>query len=136
MSVHIFYKIEYIGGDMRKIKKYILVIIIMLLTSVLALLAVSTLTYLLKWQADKAMIGIIVTYVLGGLVGGGCLRRTEKWALGKKIVNAIIISVLFMVLLGIISVMVAHNPFLISERFVLIWLLIASSVFAGMSVKR
>jgi hypothetical protein len=32
----------------------------MLLVAVLSLLLVSTLTFLFKWQADKAMIGIII----------------------------------------------------------------------------
>lgn len=91
---------------MNKIMKYIIAISIMLITSVISLLVLSILTYLFKWQADIATIGIIITYVLAGLSGGFILRKIEKKSLWKTVLDTLIASVLFLVLLRVVSFVV------------------------------
>ena len=63
---------------MYRIKKYSIAIGAMIGMTLVSLLIVSTLTYLFKWQADKAMIGIIVTYILVGFAGGFVLKRVSR----------------------------------------------------------
>lgn len=124
---------------MRKIRSFGIAIIIMMLASLLALFVVSVLTYFLKWYADKAMIGIIVTYVIAGFVGGLCYKRLEKkqygderkTGVGKKGIDALILSFIFMLLLFVLSVFVLRNPIEISGRMLMIWFLLASSTFLG-----
>lgn len=120
---------------MYKVKKYIMTLIVMLIASVVSLLIVSTLAYIFKWQADKAMIGIIITYVLGGFVGGLSFRKSEKEKWVKKILESLIVTILFMIVATIISVLVTQNSFVFSGKSILILLLITSSVLCGMCVK-
>lgn len=124
---------------MYKIKKYIFAISIMIIVAMLSLLVVSVLTYLLKWHADKAMVGIIVTYVLTGYVGGFCLSRYEKrrmaidkpGGIGKKAVETLLLSGVFMLLLVGISVLGMKGVFEISIRFLVILTLLVCSTFLG-----
>ena len=115
---------------MNKIKKYIFAISIMLITSVASLFVLSLFTYAFKWQADKAMIGIIITYVLAGVVGGVCVK-TER-----RVRAAVGVGTLFVAVLVICAGIGFQIPFEFSMRFVLIWLLIVSSSFIGMCCKR
>lgn len=115
---------------MYKIKKYIIAISSMLITSVISLLVLSILTYLFKWQADKAMIGIIITYILAGVVGGVCIK-TER-----RVRAAVGLGTLFFAILVLCSSIGFQIPFEFSSKFMLIWLLIISSSFIGMCCKR
>ena len=121
---------------MYKVKKYIVTLSVMLIASVVALLVVSTLTYIFKWQADKAMIGIIITYVLVGFAGGVSFRKNEKEKMVKKILESFIVTIFFVIVTTMISMLVTQNPFVFSSRSILILLLITSSVLCGMCVKR
>jgi len=120
---------------MDKIKKYAISLVVMMMTVIVSLLIVSTLTYIFKWQADKAMIGIIVTYVLVGFVGGVSFRKSEKEKWVKKILESFMIAIFFVIVATMISVLVMQNPFVFSSRSILILLLITSSVLCGMCVK-
>ena len=120
---------------MDKIKKYAISLVVMMMTVIVSLLIVSTLTYIFKWQADKAMIGIIITYVLGGFVGGVSFRKSEKEKLVKQILESFMIAIFFVIVATMISVLVMQNPFVFSSRSILILLLITSSVLCGMCVK-
>ena len=88
------------------VKKYLIAISVMMITSIVSLLIVSALTYLFKWQSDMAMIGIIVTYVLAGLSCVFTLRKIERESLSKMIFDTLITSVLFIVLLRVVSFVV------------------------------
>ena len=117
---------------MYKVKRYIICVSAMLFVSMLLLVVLATLTYMFKWQADKAMIGIIVTYVMAGVAGGICLRKTEKGTLSKKLLESLIASTLFIVVLEVLFVLIVRNECIFSVKFLLVWLLITSSVFGGM----
>ena len=104
----------------------------MVLVSMVLLVVLTTLTYIFKWQADKAMVGIIVTYVMAGVAGGVYLRKTEKGTLRKKLLVSLMASALFIMILEIPSFLIVRNEFLFSGRFLLVWLLITCSVFGGM----
>ena len=116
---------------MNKIKKYIVAIVVMLVVSITMLFLVTTFAYVFKWQSDKAMIGIILTYILAGLAGGECLKRFGKKEIVKKAVEALILSTLFMLLLLVISVFGLQISFVFSGRFFLIWLLLFGTTFLG-----
>lgn len=124
---------------MNKTKKYIIAIVIMSMVSIAMLFIVTTLTYAFKWQADKAMIGIVVTYILAGLAGGICLRRygkkeyvvDQKNKIAKKAAEALILSNVFLLLLLAISAFGLQIPFGFSGRFFMIWVLLIVATFLG-----
>ena len=115
---------------MYKMKKYIISLSVMMLVSIISLVLVSALTYLFKWQADKAMIGIIVTYIVAGFFGGICLRCK------RKIAGAIALGTSYMFLSVVCAYMGFGISFDFSKRCLLIWLLITCSSFAGMCMKK
>lgn len=115
---------------MYKVKKYVISLCIMMIVATVFLLIVSALTYMFKWQADKAVIGIIITYVLAGFAGGISLRKE------RKIIGALGLGTMFMLLLVICSRIGFQIPFEFSVRVIRIWLLITSSTFVGMCLKR
>jgi len=121
---------------MEKIKRFIIAIIIMCFSSIISLLMVSVLTYFLKWQSDKAMAGIIITYILVGFIGGLYLGRERKMDIARNVIEAVILSTIFILLLIVCSYLGFRILFSISSRFILIWLLVACSVFGGLCVKR
>jgi len=120
---------------MYKIKKYMIAISVMLVVSIVSLFVVSTFTYLFKWQANKAMIGIIVTYVLAGFAGGICLRNETQIGYRRRLIEALIIGTAYMLLLLLLSCFIFQIPFRFSIQFLMIWLLIVLSSFVAMSLK-
>ena len=124
---------------MYRIKKYSIAIGAMIGMTLVSLLIVSTLTYLFKWQADKAMIGIIVTYILVGFAGGFVLKRVSrkqnsderKMGVLQKALEAFSLSSIFMLLMIVLSTFVIQNPLEISGRLLMIWGLMTSSCFLG-----
>lgn len=122
---------------MRKIRVYIAASIIMLLTVLLALAVLSSLVYVLKWQSDKAMGGIVIVYILSGFSGGvgysWIQKRQEKCQLGigKKAVEALLLSTIFLCILMFISIFLLQIPFMPSGRTLMIWLLLIGSCFLG-----
>lgn len=115
---------------MNNVKKYAISLSVMIVVSIVSIVIVSTLTYLLKWQADKAMIGIIVTYVVTGFSGGVCHGGK------RKILSALLMGTIFVLLLAALAYLGFQIPFELSKRFLLIWLLIVCSTFVGMCMKR
>ncbi|MBP3678487.1 MAG: hypothetical protein J6I97_09100 [Agathobacter sp.] len=124
---------------MRKSKSFIVAMIIMLVVAMISLFVVSAMTYLFKWQADKAMIGIIVTYILVGFAGGFVFKRvskkqnTEERKVGvlQKALETFSLSSVFMLLMIVLSTFVIQNPLEISGRLLMIWGLMTSSCFLG-----
>jgi len=124
---------------MYRIKKYSIAIGAMIGMTLVSLLIVSTLTYLFKWQADKAMIGIIVTYILVGFAGGFVFKRVSKKqnaeerkvGVLQKVLEVFSLSSVFMLLMIVLSTFVLQNPFEISGRLLMIWGLMTSSCFLG-----
>lgn len=127
------HKIEYTGGFMRKIRNLIIIIIIMSCISILSLGILSVLSYIYKWQADKALVGITFTYILAGFVGGlgqKIINREEK-TMGRKMLGGILLSTLFMAILVIASIFLIQNPFMLSSRFLMIWMVLMGSTCLG-----
>lgn len=118
---------------MRKIRNLIITIIIMSIVSIISLLAVSVLAYQYKWQADKALIGITVTYIITGLVGGLTqkMMNKEEKNMGRKMLGAILVSCIFMGILLFFSIVAIQQPFSISSRFLMIWMLLVGSTCLG-----
>lgn len=128
--IYSIHKMKYMEDfSMNKIKKYMIVLSIMIVVSVISLLVLSILTYLFKWQADKAMIGIIITYILAGVVGGVCIK-TER-----RVRAAMGVGTLFVAILVLCSSIGLQIPFEFSGRLILIWLLIISSSFIGLCLR-
>lgn len=123
---------------MRKVKGIVISIIIMVIVSGISLLIVSAFSYLYKWQADKALVGITVTYILAGYFGGLSLKRQNRkngisgqMSIAKKMVEAILLGTIFMLLLILLSVFVVQNSFMISSRMLMIWMLLVGSSCLG-----
>lgn len=124
---------------MDRIKKYIVAIVFMIVISIAMLLIVATLTYAFKWQADKAMIGIVVTYILAGLAGGICLRCygkkeyvvEQKNKIAKKAAEALILSNVYLLLLLMLSVLGLQISFGFTGRFFMIGGLLMGATFLG-----
>ena len=117
---------------MQIMKKYSIPLIIMCIVSILMLLAVSLLAYLYKWQADKALIGITVTYILAGTAGGAGLKKSSVTKdIGKKLLEGILLGSIFMIFLIGLSFVITDNVFQISGRFLVIWMLIMGSASIG-----
>lgn len=91
---------------MYKVKKYIISLGIMMLVAIVSLLIVSTLTYIFKWQEDKATIGIVVTYILTGVAGGFSIACAEKQETWKTVLEILLVYVMFIMLLRGISFVV------------------------------
>ena len=124
---------------MSTIKKYLAAIVFMLVITMFTLVIITTFTYIFKWQADKAMIGIVATYIFAGLTGGICLKNfvkkenriEQKNRIANKLLEAWILSTVFFVCIKVLSVLVLQNAFVFSGRFFLIWILLFASTFLG-----
>lgn len=130
---------------MKKVRNSILGIVIMIIMSLICLLVVSFLTYKLKWQADAAMLGITLTYILAGFFGGlgmkwipllwkrNKVEIVEKESIGvtEKIVESILTSALFIILLWIVSLFLTEEGMQFSGRLFIIWMLLMGSVALG-----
>ena len=121
---------------MDKIKKYVVSLCVMIAVSILLLVVVSTLTYAFKWKANKAMIGIIVTYILAGGAGGLCMRNVMYKDSGKRVKEAVTLATTYIFFLWIISYFVAQIPFQFSFEFIMIWILVVCSSFITMNMKK
>lgn len=124
---------------MKKMRVYVIACCCMMLTVVFGLVVLSTLVYYLKWQADKAMVGIIVVYMLSGFTGGVGYKwmqerqYVEKCSVGikRKATEALLLSAIFLFLLLCISILGLQIPFALSGRFLLIVALLMGSCFLG-----
>lgn len=132
---------------MSRISKIIRSVIFMAVVSMISLLIVAVLTYRLHWQADTAMIGITVTYILSGFLGGcsfhwrhflkrkQCVENAsvsiETCNLTTKLQEAILAGTLFMGILLLLSVWYMGDDFSVSSRVLTIWLLLVGSTSLG-----
>ena len=120
---------------MYDMKKHMIAIGIMIIVSMISLLVISAFTYIFKWQADKAMIGIIITYVLAGFSCGVYLRNRSQIGHRRKLIEALEIGTAYMLLLLLLSCFVVKIPFEFSVNFLLIWMLVSCSIFVGTQTK-
>ena len=123
---------------MYKIRKYIISLSVMLAISLVFLLVVSSFVYVFKWQADKAVIGIIVTYILVGIAGGVALGKFDKKnGISKpkgsrsKVTQTAILTAMYLIVLTIASSMLTENTMEFTKQTILIMLLEFGSVYMG-----
>ena len=118
---------------MKKIGNLIFVIIAMFITSIICIGIVSVVSYIYKWQADKALIGITITYILAGFTGGITQKilNKEKKGIGQKMLEGILTGLIFVGGLVIASILVIQNPLVFSTRFFMIFMLIIGSTCLG-----
>lgn len=118
---------------MKTIRNQIITIIIMTLISLVSLLIVSVLSYMYKWQADKALIGITITYIVTGFIGGVTQKviNKEQRTIGRKMLDGILIGSMFVGILWIASIFIVQNPLFFSTRFVMIGMLLIGSTCIG-----
>lgn len=128
---------------MYKVKKYGIAIGVMLISSLVVLFIVSSLVYIFKWQSDKAMIGIIVTYIIAGVTGGFMLGYLDKkreydadWSSKKKrrikqILQVGLLTVMYLLLQILFSLILFKNGLEFSKRTLLILFLELISVYMG-----
>ena len=118
---------------MKKIRYFLLVLIIMVVVSVICLCVVSALAYTYKWQADKALIGVTFTYIVTGFVGGFSqkIMNKEAQSIGRKMLEGMILSLLFMGGLIVLSFFLIQNPLEITSRFWMIMMLLMGSACLG-----
>ena len=118
---------------MRKMRRYGLSILIMVVVSFISLIVIAWLSYTYKWQADKALAGITVTYILAGFIGGltqKFLCREQK-SMGKKMVEGMVLSSVFMGGLVFFDVFMVGSLFEITSRFLMIWMILMGSTCLG-----
>ena len=121
-----------INGKQAVYKQILVSIIVMIIIALTMLLIISLLSYIYKWQADKALVGITLTYIVTGFIGGWTLRRKAPEIDGtKKLIEGICLGTTFMVLLIGSSLLFTENTFSISGRFFMIWMLLVGSACLG-----
>ena len=119
----------------HSIVSYVISILLMALLSLISLLLLSILTYLFKWQAPEAMMGIILTYILAGF-GGGLLSKSLPEANDtKQLRNIVMDSIIkgsgYMLLLILISLLTTEPTGFDVLRILAIWLLIVAGYAMG-----
>ncbi len=123
---------------MRYLKRILVSLGIMVFLSLLLLLVLSGMTYIWKWQADKALAGITIIYILAGYVGGFSLKRMtskelyqQEISIGRKMLQGILLGSLFLAVLVLLSLLFVEIPFALSSRFLMIWMLLVGSASLG-----
>ena len=118
-------------------KKIIIPLGVMGVSSTILILALSILTYIWKWKADTALIGITFIYMLAGFLGGVCKKRiSDEGAIGKKLLEGIVVGSLFAIILFVISVFGMKNAIIFDRRFFVVWMVIIGSCALGSILKR
>ena len=124
------------------IKSLILSLLAMGVVSALSLVALSFLTYTLKWYAPQAMMGITVIYILTGVIGGalqdcleyGCLAKrfqTELPTLQQRMIKGAILGTAYTAILFGLAMLLADGATVEYSRWLSIWMLLACSSIFG-----
>ena len=113
-------------------KKLLSVLVLMSGFSIVLLLGLSVLTYIFKWKADIALVGITFCYIAVGFFGG---KVKAIWSyeisVGRKIIDGLFIGTLYMLGLLAVSTFLIGNEFVVESRFFMIWMLIMGSATLG-----
>lgn len=117
---------------MQSMKKYLFPLVIMCFFSVGLLIGLSVLTYIFKWKADQALIGITFVYIAAGFIGGKANKRMSyEMSMGRKLIDGFAIGTVFVFLLLLLSFLFIEQEFTFGSRFITIWLLMAGSAALG-----
>ena len=113
-------------------KKWMVSLVTATVIALAMLFLLSVLTYIFKWQADVAHIGIVITYIITGWTGGVVLKRfSEKERLGGHMLEAGLFGLLFMLFMYVVACFFEEEILLISENGYVIWILIVGSTALG-----
>ena len=116
---------------------------IMGITSVIALVILSILTFQLKWQAPQVQVGITLTYIISGFLGGFLPNVMGKSRIKKKgvgdtetsvkivLVKGITQGTIYIAVLLSISILLSANEGWDMAQIFLIWILLSVSSSLG-----
>ncbi len=117
---------------MKMMKQILIPLFVMGMVSVLMLIGLSVLTYIFKWQADTALVGITFIYIVTGFIGGHVRKNfSYETNMGKKLIEGIVLGAIFVAVLVFLSFFVIDIPFEFSGRFLMIWMLLSGSAALG-----
>lgn len=132
--------------DRYTIKNTLFAVIIMGITSAATLVILSVFTYLFRWQAPQAQVGIILTYIISGFLGGVLpsmigergkkkeVKNTER-STKNALIKGITQGTIYMAVLLSISILLSANEGWDMVQIFLIWILLSVSstlgIFAG-----
>lgn len=131
--------------DRYTIKNTLFAVIIMGMVSVIVLVILSIFTYLLKWQAPQAQVGIILTYIISGFLGGVLpsvigergkkkeVKNTER-STKNAIIKGITQGTIYMAVLLTISILLSANESWDMVQILLIWILLSVSSTLGIFI--
>lgn len=129
--------------DRDTIKRMLLSLVIMGITSVIALVILSILTFQLKWQAPQVQVGITLTYIISGFLGGFLPNVMGKSRMKKKgvgdtetsvkivLVKGITQGTIYIAVLLSISILLSANEGWDMVQIFLIWILLSVSSSLG-----
>ena len=117
-------------------------VIVMLIVSMVSLVILSALTYFYKWQAYQAQVGITLTYIISGFLGGflSCMIGEHSREKRNLLICGMILGTIYLAVLLAVSVLIAANEAWDIVQIILIWLLLSASsalgIFTGDSAYR
>lgn len=131
--------------DRYTIKNTLFAVIIMGITSAATLVILSVFTYLFRWQAPQAQVGIILTYIISGFFGGVLpsmigergkkkeVKNTER-STKNALIKGTTQSAIYMAVLLSISILLSANENWDMVQILLVWILLTASSTLGIFI--
>ena len=131
--------------DRYTIKTTLFAVIIMGITSAATLVILSVFTYLFRWQAPQVQVGIILTYIISGFLGGVLpsmigeggkkkeVKNTER-STKNALIKGITQGTIYMAVLLSISILLSANENWDMVQILLIWILLSVSSTLGIFI--
>ena len=115
------------------IQKMLIGVIVMLIVSMVSLVILSALTYFYKWQAHQAQVGITLTYIISGFLGGflSCMIGEHSREKRNLLICGMTLGTIYLAVLLAVSVLIAANEAWDIVQILLIWLLLSASSALG-----
>ena len=140
--------------DRYAIKNILLSVVIMGIQSMITRVILSVFTYALKWQAPQAQVGLTLTYIISGFVGGflSCIvrgeskkkengvtksfveKKYEKNSLKNAMSFGMTLGTIYMAVLLSISILISANANWDIGLILLRWVLLSASCVLGIYV--
>lgn len=131
--------------DRYTIKNTLFAVIIMGITSAATLVILSVFTYLFRWQAPQAQVGITLTYIISGFLGGVLPsmigeRRKKKEVKNTEnstkitLIKGTTQSAIYMAVLLSISILLSANEHWDMVQILLVWILLTASSTLGIFI--
>ena len=129
--------------DRYAIKNILLSVVIMGILSMITLVILSVFTYDLKWQASQAQVGLTLTYIISGFVGGflSCIvrgdrkkKKHEENSLKNALSYGMTLGTIYMAVLLSISILISANTNWDMGLILLRWILLSTSCVLGIYI--